>query len=406
MPNCRILAVGDELTLGRVVDTNSSWLARWAGDRGLTVTGMSVVGDGLHAIATALRAACADADLVLITGGLGPTDDDRTRHALAAVMGVQLVEDAGAWRTICRHFRRFGHGEPSPSNRRQALLPAGARLLSNDRGTAPGLFAHIGKTRVACLPGVPHEMEAMAARLGRVLPSEIPGLIKPVVRELYVAGIGESRAQECIPGLLTDCDPQVGITASELGHLCLRVVGRAEQVRPRVLALRRCLRTWLLPRPGVASSLVQHLAAQTGTIAAAESCTAGHVVAQLAAVPGASGVLHESLVTYHARAKHQRLGVSRALIRRHGVVSKAVVEAMARGLQRYSGCTLALATTGLAGPGGGTPATPVGTIWVAAAYQNRVVATELKLRGSRERIQRRAAAQALVLGWQVLTARV
>lgn len=406
MPICRILAIGDELTLGRVVDTNSAWLARWAGDRGLTVAGVAVVGDGLEAIVQALRSASADADLVLVTGGLGPTDDDRTRHALAAVMGVQLVEDPDAWRVICRHFRRFGHGEPSPSNRRQALVPEGAEILANDRGSAPGLFARIGSSRIACFPGVPHEMEAMAFRLGRVLPSQIRGLIKPVVRELYVAGIGESRAQECIPGLLTDRDPQVGITASELGHLCLRVVGRAEQVRPRVLALRRCLRQWLLPAAGVAPSLVRVLAARGGTIAAAESCTAGHVVAQVAAVPGASAVLHESMVVYHERAKQRRLGVPRALIRRHGVVSKAVAEAMAVGMLTHSGSTLAIATTGLAGPGGGSPATPIGTVWIAAAMEDRVVATELRLRGTRERIQRRAAAQALVLGWQILLARV
>jgi len=405
MPTCRILAIGDELILGRVIDTNSAWLSRWAQDRGLSVTGLMVVGDGLADIVSALALAIAQADVVLITGGLGPTDDDRTRHALAQVMQVPLRADPSVWRSIVRHFRRFGHGEPSPSNRRQALVPVGAECLANDRGTAPGLFARVGNCRIACFPGVPHEMEAMAQRLGRTLPRAVPGLIRPVVRELYLAGIGESRAQELIPGLLTAQDPQVGITASELGHLCLRVVGRADEVRRRTAVLRRRLRDYVLPAPGLAASLLLVLSKQGATVAAAESCTAGHVVAQLAAIPGASGILHESLVTYHERAKQQRLGVSRSLIRRHGVVSQAVVEAMVLGLVSATECDLGIATTGLAGPGGGTPAQPVGTVWLAVAWQGRVVSASVRLRGTRQRVQSRAAAQALNLAWQVLQRR-
>jgi nicotinamide-nucleotide amidase len=406
LPTCRMLAVGDELILGRVVDTNSAWLAQWAGNRGLRVSGITAVGDGFDELVAALANACAQADLVVITGGLGPTEDDRTRHAVAAVMGVELVEDQQAWRTICRHFQRNNYGSPSPSNRRQALRPEGASLLPNDRGSAPGLWAKVGRCHVACLPGVPHEMEAMATRLGRRLAGTIRGLVKPTVKELWCVGLGESSAQERITGLLTEANPQVGITASDLGHLCLRVVGTPSEVGGRIRELRKRLREYLLPAPGLAASLILELGQRGETLAAAESCTGGQVVAQVTAVPGASTILNESLVTYHAHAKQRRLGVPAALIRRHGVVSQAVVEAMARGLKKTTDCHLAISTTGIAGPDGGSRECPVGTVWIAAAYGERVVSRECHIRGSRQRIQRWAAAQALAIGWQLVKASV
>lgn len=407
MPRCRILAVGDELLLGRVIDTNSAFLARWAGDQGLEVVGVAVVGDAQARIEAALTAAIADADLVLVSGGLGPTEDDRTRHALAAVLGAPLREEPRAWLAIERAFRRFGRkGQPPASNRRQALFPRGSDLLTNDRGTAPGILARSGRCRIACFPGVPHEMEAMALRLGRRLGAIVPRLVKPVVRELYLAGVGESSVQDRIEGLLSERRPMVGITASELGHLCLRVVGERGEVVARVAELRRRLREYVLPAPGLAASLVRDLGRRGATFSAAESCTAGHVVAQLAAIPGASTILRESQVTYHEDAKRRHLGVPAALIRRHGVVSQAVAEAMARGQAERSGATLAVATTGVAGPGGGTAEAPVGTVWMAAVCGDRILAHRASLRGSRTRIQARGAAQALLLAWQVLQGRV
>lgn len=400
MPIARILAIGDELILGRTVDSNSAHIAQRLTDAGLTVDYARSVGDGESAIVQALRSACRGAELVLCSGGLGPTEDDRTRHALARAMRSPLVERPAAWRHICRCYAQFRPGAPVPEvNRRQALFAASAEMLANDRGTALGLLGRVGSCWVACVPGVPHEMQAMVERLLKRLPRLVPGLRVPTVGELWFAGLGESSAQELIPGLLSERNPLVGITVSELGHTTLRAVGTPVQVKRRIAQLRSALAPWLLPRASLGASLVHELAAAKATIACAESCTAGHTAAQLLAVPGASEVLRESLIAYHAEVKTARLGVPAALIRKHGVVSEAVARAMAEGMRRAAGATIGVATTGLAGPDGGTTELPVGTVWVAAATATQTTARKVRLRGSRARVQQRAAAEALFEAW-------
>ncbi len=403
----RILAIGDELLLGRTVDTNSSYIARWLTDRGFHIDRTVVAGDSQRDIEIALRAACAGAALVIVTCGLGPTDDDRTRQALAKVMGVALVERPAAWQRIRHWYRANLPSRPIPEiNRRQALAPVGAQLLANDRGTAPGLVAHVGACRVACLPGVPHEMMAMLERLDRPLARWFPRLVRPVIGEVWLAGLGESAAQERIGNLLTEQNPQVGITVSEKGHITLRVVGTKTEVFERQRALRRALAPYLLPAAGPAASLVNLLAQDGRTIAAAESCTCGQVVAQLGAIAGASAILRESLVAYHEGVKRTRLGVKPALLKRHGVVSEAVAAAMAMGMRRHARADLAIATTGVAGPGGGSAQIPVGTVCVAVADQHGVVTRTIRVHGTRERIQARAASQALVMAFEVAIGRL
>jgi nicotinamide-nucleotide amidase len=403
----RILAIGDELTLGRTVDTNSSHISRFLTDRGLHVERIQVVGDGQEGIEQALASAAEGADLVVVSGGLGPTDDDRTRYALSAVAGAALGLRPRAWQQVRRWFTRLRPGFEIPeSNRRQALLPRGSHILDNDRGTAPGILMRIAGCPVACLPGVPHEMVAMLERLGARLPRLVPGLRPPTIAELWFAGIGESTAQELIGDLLTEHRPQVGITVSDLGHITLRIVGTATEVAARRTALRRCIAPYLLPKPGIATSLVDRLARRGWSISAAESCTCGQVAAQLGAVPGASRVLRQSLVAYHPEAKRRLLGVSAALVRRHGIVSEAVARQMAIGARRWSSADVAVATTGVAGPGGSTPGRPVGTVCLAVAVRHGVVTRTIQVSGSRERIQRRAAGYALLMAWEVASGRL
>lgn len=405
MAIARILSIGDELILGRTVDSNSAHIAARLSDAGLTVDAIRAVGDGETAIAAAMRQACRGADLVVCTGGLGPTEDDRTRHALARCLRVPLRSSPAAWRHVVRWYATHRHGAAvPPANRRQALLPAGSAALANDRGTACGILGRIAGRPIACLPGVPHEMRAMLDRLLRRLPRLVPGLRAPCIGEVWFAGLGESAAQERIAGLLSERDPLVGITVSELGHITLRAVGAPAQVRARCARLREALRPWLLPAAGLAPSLLQRLAGAGARIAFAESCTAGRAAALLLSQPGASAVLRESLIAYHEDAKVARLGVPRRLIRAHGVVSEAVARAMAEGMRRRSGADLAVATTGLAGPGGGDARTPVGTVWLAAATRDRTSAREVRIGGDRGRVQRRGAAEALLLAWQHLDA--
>jgi nicotinamide-nucleotide amidase len=405
MPIARILAIGDELVLGRTIDSNSAHIAARLSDAGLEVEYARTVGDSEKAITQAMRQVCRGAALVVCSGGLGPTEDDRTRHALARSMGVGLEQRPAAWHHILRWYAEHRPGKPVPEvNRRQALVPVGASMLGNDRGTAPGLLGVISGCPIACMPGVPHEMRAMLDRLLARLPRLVPGLRAPTVGEVWFAGLGESAAQERIPGLLTESDPLVGITVSELGHITLRAVGTPAQVRTRCTALRAALRPWLLPKAGLAPSLLHHLSAIGGSIAFAESCTAGHAAALFLAQPGASTALRESLIAYHEDAKVARLGVPRRLIRSHNVVSEAVARAMAEGMRRISGASIAVATTGLAGPGGGSDSTPVGTVWIAAASRNRTTSRMVRIGGNRERVQKRAAAEALYQAWDHLRA--
>lgn len=415
MPTLRILSIGDELVLGRVVDTNASFLCRLATDAGFRVLGVQQVGDGEAGI-TAAMCAAGDADVLLVSGGLGPTDDDRTRHALAAAMGVPLIEHAPSWAWIMARYAKLAPDRVVPANnRRQALLPRGARPLTNDRGTAPGMIATLRqtggrktagrKTLIAVFPGVPHEMKAMATRFAATLPRRFPTLTVPAIAEIWFAGIGESAAQERLGDLLTETAPQVGITVSELGHLTLRVVGRPREVAARARALRGCLKEFLLPEPGLAPSLVATLTTRRATITAAESCTGGQVAALVTAVPGASAVLRESLVAYHADAKRARLGVPAEVVRA-GVVSAACARAMAEGARQRTGATIAVATTGIAGPDGGTRDIPVGTVWLAVATAAGCATRRVFIQGERSRIQSRAATAALQLAWDVMYRRV
>lgn len=398
----RILAIGDELVFGRTVDTNSAFLARRLTDLGFTVTGVEVVGDDHRRMAEAFEKAVATADLVLCTGGLGPTEDDRTRLVLAEVLNRELSESPVAWRQIISWYRRHRpEVVVSESNRRQALMLRGAKLLANDRGTAPGLLVSTPRGQVACFPGVPFEMRAMMERLEKRLPQLFPGLRVPTIGEVWFAGIGESAAQELIQGFLPEQNPQTGITVNELGHITLRARGRPAQVRRLVTSWRKALKSYLLPFPGIAPSLVDLLARTRQSIAVAESCTCGHAAAQIGAVPGASRVLREGCVAYHNISKTARLGVSAALIARHGAVSEAVAAAMATGMRISAGTDLAVATTGIAGPDGGSEKKPVGTVCFAVADKRGVWTTTVRLGGERDRVQRRAASQALLYVWQV-----
>ncbi len=395
------MAIGDELVLGRTIDSNSAHIARWATDRGLRVGGVQTVGDSEAAIVAALRAAAQAADLVLVTGGLGPTDDDRTRAALAKAGGTTLVDSPAAWRAIRAWYQRNRPEVEVPAiNRRQAQHPAGSQLIANDRGTAPGMLMRLGRAWVACVPGVPHEMIAMVAQLDRRLPRLLPGLTVPAIGELYFAGIGESAAQERIGDLLTESRPQVGITVSELGHIVLRAVGERAEVEARIARLRELLAPWALPGPGLAPSLVAALAGRGATIATAESCTCGHLAAAIGAIPGASRVFREGVIAYHEATKIRRLGVPAETIAGAGVVSEAVALAMANGVRALTGADVGVATTGIAGPDGGTTETPVGTVWMAVATAQGAVARQVRIGGDRQRVQRRAAGHALELAWR------
>lgn len=400
---CGIIAIGDEILLGEIQDSNSAYLAQSISRYGFHVNSMSVIGDDEDRMTAAMLAACDQVDVLFVTGGLGPTEDDRTRHALARVTGTTLRESKTAWKQITNYYSaNFPGRKIAASNKRQALIPRGVEVLKNDRGTAPGMMAHVHDTYIVCMPGVPHEMRAMAERFIGRLDELFPELDVPVCEEIHFAGLGESRAQDMLGDLLSAQRLQIGICAHEDGHITIRVRGAATSVKRRCAQIRKVLQAYLLPTAGLAESLVQVLGKRGKTLTSAESCTCGHIVAAIGAIPGASAILKEALVAYHEDVKAERLDVAPDLINKYGIVSEEVAEAMAEGALFRSGADYAVSSTGVAGPDGGTKDTPVGTVWIAAASKHNLLTQKLSIRGSRQRVQRRAAAEALRLLWSLL----
>ncbi len=403
-PRAEILAIGDELTHGITVDTNSAHVARALEEIGYEVGRVTVVADEPQGLTAAIAEACARAAVVIGTGGLGPTEDDRTRAAAAAAAGVALRFDEAVWRGIEARFRAVGLTPPA-SNRLQAEVPAGAEVLANDWGTAPGFALRIGEGVFYALPGVPREMRAMLAE--RVLPAlrAAGGVATHALWELHLVGVHEAELGERIGGWMgADANPRVGITAKD-GVLTVRIVARGADADD---ARARCARTaaelrprcaeWLLHEGGIslAARVVAVLAARGARLALAESCTAGLVAATLGAVPGCSEVLEAGWVTYSNAAKHQLLGVGEDLIERHGAVSVEVAEAMARGAAARARSRFGLAITGIAGPGGGTADKPVGTVCFALADGDSVRAWRRRFTDlGRDFVRRRASVEAL-----------
>ncbi|MCK6485280.1 MAG: competence/damage-inducible protein A [Phycisphaerae bacterium] len=370
-----ILCVGDELLTGQTLDANSPWLAQELSAQGVTVVGMAVAPDQKDALIDAIRHAAAGADVLIITGGLGPTEDDLTRPAIADLLAVPLVEDATSLRDIEAFFSSLGR-RMSDANRVQAALPRGARAIRNTCGTAPGIRARYRDTTIFALPGVPHEMRVMFAQT--VIPeiAGAGGACCYATRTLYTHGIGESDLGERIRDLMArGRNPAVGTTAKQ-GVIGIRIYARGASGEEAQALLDRDARE-LRGRLGnlifgadderLAAAVAGLLREKRRTIATAESCTGGWAAKQLSDIPGSSAYFLSGIVCYSNEAKVNLLGVPREIIERHGAVSAEVAESMALRCRALAASDYALSITGIAGPDGGTPDKPVGLVYIALA---------------------------------------
>jgi len=367
-----LVATGDELVFGSQVDTNSSAIARRLLDIGYEPRRFVILGDDEDGLVHELLELAASHCVILVTGGLGPTLDDVTRHACARAAGVDLATDARVLRELKALFESR-HRPFAQSNERQALFPSGAEVLPNPHGTAAGFCVEVAGALVFALPGPPREMLPMLETL--VLPrlaslSDANAAFER--RTFYLLGLSESTfADMCGTWMAREANPLIGVTAR---HGVLSVTLRAhaptvgsarELVEERSRAVRERFGEWLFsektPEPGVA--LGEVLLQRSLKVAVAESCTGGLVAEKLTRVPGISAVFERGFVTYSNQAKIEELGVEPALIERHGAVSAAVVEAMARGAAQRACVDYSVAVTGVAGPGGGSEAKPVGLVW-------------------------------------------
>jgi nicotinamide-nucleotide amidase len=405
--NAEIVAVGSELVSGQKLDTNSQWLSRRLGELGVEARFHTAVGDDLAANVEVFRIASERADLVVVSGGLGPTQDDLTREALAALAEVPLEEHLESLRALEAFFARRNRSMPA-RNRVQALLPAGAEPLPNRTGTAPGVLLDVGRALFACLPGVPSELkivfdEEVVPRL-RATGRLRPGVI--VHRVVNLFGKGESEIEaEALDLTARGRRPEVGITASD-ATISLRVsceapsVAEAEAAIAPTLALIRERFGRLIVGEGevdVTEAVVEGLERTGSTIAVAESCTGGLIAQRLTSVAGVSPYFPGGVVTYANEAKTDLVGVPAELIAAHGAVSAEVAEAMAEGVRRRFGTTLGLGVTGIAGPSGGSPQKPVGLVYLGLATPEGVAHRKLELgpEQPREVIRSRAAKHAL-----------
>jgi nicotinamide-nucleotide amidase len=371
-----ILCIGTELLLGNILNGNARWLAEQLAGLGLPHYRQSVVGDNRDRLIAMVREASSRCRLLICTGGLGPTPDDLTTEALAAAFATPLEERPEVWSDIQAKFAALGR-IPSPSNRKQALLPVGAAVLPNPLGTAPGMiWSPRPGFSLLTFPGVPSELRAMwTATAAPWLRGQ--GLAEGVFasRILRFWGAGESRLAEQVADLLELANPTVAPYAGT-GEVKLRITAQGPTLpqaeallAPLEAELRQRLGTWFygVDDDSQASLCLELLRRRGETLAVAESCTGGGLGAALAAVPGASDAFLGGVIAYANSLKQGLLGVPAATLETHGAVSDPVAIAMAEGARRATGSSWALALTGVAGPGGGSPEKPVGLVHIALA---------------------------------------
>jgi nicotinamide-nucleotide amidase len=379
-----ILNTGSELMLGRVLNTHQQWLCRELADLGYTVSRQVAVPDTSHDIEQAVREALSRADLVLTTGGLGPTSDDITRERIAELLGKPLHEDAGVLARL-KGFFESRHRAMPERTRVQALIPEGALILVNGHGTAPGLGLEVkpnpfrtggASSWLIMLPGPPRELRPMFTHVVvPLLRRELPPPALFVCRTLRATGIGESVVEERVGGplqALVDAGLELGYCARP-GQVDVRLAARGPGAEQQVQQAEQIVRGKLgrhhfgVESEELETVLVRLLTERKQTLALAESCTGGCIANRITDVPGASAVLLAGLVTYSNAAKQKFLGVQSETLAQHGAVSEPVARQMAEGARQAIGADYALSVTGIAGPSGGTPAKPVGTVFIALA---------------------------------------
>ncbi|MGD2095154.1 MAG: competence/damage-inducible protein A [Phycisphaerales bacterium] len=402
MKKASIISIGNELLTGRT-DTNTAYLSSELLTIGVPVVSSYTVGDDIEAIVRSFDLASADAEVILVTGGLGPTDDDLTRQAFAKFLGTELqLQDE-----LLHHIQDFfteRNLEMPEKNKIQAYIPAGARALTNNIGTAPGIMAEVNGKLLFALPGVPPEMKRMFAESVSPELQRFVGAQAVVVRKLRCFGAGESAIAEKLGSVSNrGRNPLINYTAGH-GIITLHIIAIAKNEEKACLMVEKdekFLRDKLgelvygTDEQTLAEVVGRELARQEKTIAIAESCTGGTVAKMLTDIPGASEYFRYGWITYSNSAKTSELNVNPDLIEKYGAVSEQVAEAMARGARKKAGADFAIGITGIAGPTGGTEQKPVGLVYISVDSSNFSETKRCLLYRNRQFTRLRAAQTAL-----------
>ncbi|MFO0727381.1 MAG: competence/damage-inducible protein A [Myxococcota bacterium] len=395
LPRAEILTIGDELLSGETADTNSSYLDACLERWGYAVARHTTVPDDVEAIAAAFTELSARAELVISSGGLGPTDDDLTLEGLARALGVPLRLDDRTLGRIAARFQRMGR-VMTPNNQRQARVPERGEILDNEVGSAPGFRAELGRAQIFLVPGVPREMRWFAEQaIGPRVDTKAPGLVR---RTIKVIGLGESKLEHEIQEVVA-AHPAVRFgyrTLSVENHVKL-VAERLEDLERAAAAVRAKLGMLCFGEGSdqIESVLLRDLLERGATVASAESCTGGLIGKRLTDVPGSSAAYLGGVIAYANAVKVSMLGVEPAILEAHGSVSEPVARAMAEGVRSRLGARFGVATTGIAGPDGGSAEKPVGLVYIGLSGPGGTTVDRWVLPGDRELIRTSTAVLAL-----------
>ncbi len=398
-----IIAVGSELLTPYRLDTNSLFLTGELNQVGVRVVHKAVVGDDPREMQTSFRHALERAELVISTGGLGPTDDDRTRETVAELLNRKLRCDEELLRKLQERFSRFGRPMPE-INKRQAMVIEDATILPNPRGTAPGLWVEARGQIVILLPGVPHELHALFASEVKPRLEKLGIRERLFTRDLRISGLFESDVEQRVSPLYAQYpDTETTILATARGIELHPRIWSADPEHAEKVLNEMTERMALALGENLASTRGENmeelvaalLAENRATIAVAESCTGGMLAERITNVPGSSAYFLGGVVCYSNELKASLAGVPAELVREKGAVSLEVASALASGIRQRTGATLGLGVTGIAGPGGGTPEKPVGLVHIALASERGVREKLFQLPGDRDRIRQFAVLNAL-----------
>ena len=400
-----LISVGTELLLGNIVNTNAQYLAEQCALLGLSIYNQCVVGDNKERLAEAFRTALKRSDLVILTGGLGPTEDDLTKEVCAQVMGIPLVEDAHTRERLEQYFADSVYQEIPDNNWKQAEVPAGAKVLDNDNGTAPGLIMEkFGKAAIL-LPGPPDELvplfrDQVTPYLRALRPEYI------LSRMVKICGVGESAVEEKLIDLIDGQTNPTLATYAKIGEVHVRVTARAageeeakKLIKPVVKEIRSRLGDSVYSireDETLEMAVVELLKKYDLTVTTAESCTGGLLAGRLVNVPGASEVFREGVITYSNKAKRKLLDVNKSTLKKYGAVSEQTAREMAMGGVFATDADACVAVTGIAGPGA-EGEKPVGLVYIACYMKDKVRVEKYQFKGNRSKIREQSVVKALDL---------
>ena len=400
-----LISVGTEILLGNIVNTNAAYLAEQCAVLGLSCFYQTVVGDNEARLAQVLETALGRSDIIILSGGLGPTRDDLTKETAARVMGKELHMDEHSRKRIEDFFIKRGL-ELTDNNWKQAMVPEGAVVIDNDNGTAPGIIIESEEKRVILLPGPPGELIPMfESAIYPYLSKAEPGVIYS--QTVKLCGIGESKAETMVADLIAEQGNPTIAPYAKIGEVHLRITAKASAEKEAKKLIKPVVKE-LKNRFGMnvytteenvtlEQAVVDLLLANKLTVTTAESCTGGLLAAKLTGVPGVSEVFKSGQVTYSNKAKHRLLGVKKHSLGKHGAVSENVAKEMAKGAAVSSRADVAVAITGIAGPDGGSPEKPVGLVYIACSVCGKVKVKEYNFTGNRNKIRESSVIAALTL---------